>query len=155
MQEDHDGTWAAPPAWTSTRCEGCGRVLTLTRRSRQPESADHAADCSEYHLAARVARYSAELTRETSEVTNGTTSDDVVGWSHYCEEAAHDLHFAALATSVSDVLKQLEDRYAEDKRPDGTRGSQGRSAAAEMLMLACRALSRERKTGKIALRIPR
>jgi hypothetical protein len=155
VQEDHDGTWAAPPASTSTRCEGCGRVLTLTRRSRQPESADHAADCSEYHLAARVARYAAELTRESSELTNEITSDDAVSWRDYCEEAAHDLDFAALATNVSRALKQLEDWYAEDKRPDGTRGSQGRSAAAEMLMLACRALSRGRKTGKIALRIPR
>jgi hypothetical protein len=97
----------------------------------------------------RVVRYAAELTLVTSELADEVTSDDAVSWRHYCEEAARDLHFAALATSVSDDLKQLENRYAEDRRPDGARGSQERSAAAEMLMLACRALTRGRKTGNI------
>jgi hypothetical protein len=155
VQADHDDTWAAPPAAMSNRCAGCGRVLTLTTRSRRPESADHTANCKEYRLAVRVAQYAAELTRVTSELADEITSDDAVSWRHYCEEAANDLDFAALATSVSDALKHQEDRYAEDSRPDGTKGSLGRTAAAEMLMLACRALSRMRKTGKIALRIPR
>jgi hypothetical protein len=154
VQADHDDTWAAPPASTSYRCAGCGRALTLTRRSRQPESADHEANCKEYRLAVRVMQYAAELTRMTSELADEITSDDAVSWRHYCQEAAHDLDFVALATSVSDALEQKEVRYAEDRRPDGNRGSHGRSAAAEMLMLACRALSRGRKTDRIALRIP-
>jgi hypothetical protein len=151
---NHD-TWAAPPAWTSNRCAGCGGVLTLTTRSRQPESADHAANCKEYRLAVRVTQYATGLARVTPELTAEITDDDNLSWRHYCEEAAHDLDFAALATSVSDVLKQQEDRYAEDTRPDGSKGSHGRSAAAGMLMLACRALAGGRKPDKIALRIPR
>ena len=155
MQADRDSTWAAPPAGTSTRCAGCGRVLTLTRRSRQPESDDHEANCKEYRLAVRVAEYAAELTRVTSGMADEITSDNTDSWRDYCEEAAHDLDFAALATSVSNALKEQEDRYAADSRPDGIRGSDGRSAAAEMLMHACRALSKGKKTDNIAQRIPR
>ena len=155
MQANHGDTWSATPPPTSNRCTGCGGVLTLTSRSRQPESTDHLAHCREYHLAVRVTQYAAELARVTPELTDEITADDGLSWRHYCEEAAHDLEFAALATSVSNALKQQEDRYAEDRRPDGTKGSHGRSAAAGMLMLACRALSRGRKPDKIALRIPR
>lgn len=155
MQANHGDTWAAPPAPTSSRCVGCGGVLTLTKRSRQPQLADHAADCREYDLAVRVAQYAAELAQATPELTDAMTADDGLSWRCYCEDAAHDLDFAALSTSVSGALKQQGTRYAEDRRPDGTNGSRGRSAAAGMLMHACRALSRGRKPDTIALRIPR
>jgi len=90
-----------------------------------------------------ITHYTALLAQATPELNDDVTADDGRSWQRYCQEAAHDLDFAAQATSVTDALQQREAHYAKDsKPPDGTKGSRGRSAAAHMLKCACQKLSR-------------
>jgi hypothetical protein len=93
-----------------------------------------------------ITHYAALLAQATPELNDDVTADDARSWQRYCQEAAHDLDFAAQATSVTDALQQRENQYAKDnKAPDGTKGNRGRSAAAHMLIRACQKLSRAKE----------
>lgn len=83
----------------------------------------------------------AELARIPPDMTSATPAYDL-GWRQYCHEAAHDLALAAQANSVSKALKQRTSQYAKDRRSANTEAGIGSAAAAAMLMLACKSLSK-------------
>jgi hypothetical protein len=111
--------------------------------------------CKQYHIAVQVVLYAADLVQAASEPKDRAADSDDLSWRRYCRDAASDLERAAEEESVSDALKQHEGRYAADAKSDGTEGSTGRAAAAQMLVRACHALSAGKKPAAISARIPR
>lgn len=138
---DHQAPPREPEGSRSDRCKGCGGALVLTRLRRQPMADDHVGDCKEYGLARNVTKFATELAHAASGLGDAATSPILRSWRRYCEEAAHDLHAAARAESVSTALKKHEKRYEDDASVNDTDADRGRAAAAHMLMLACQALS--------------